>query len=219
MAAMRPSLLVLPVVLPVVLLSLLVPVRAHAEGVAPELHVTGGVEVEGTSGITSVGFRGQALVGTQLGRGRLRPSLAAGLVLGTGGLYVVDPRAAQGSVAVGYSSLGPAMQLGLHLHDPDGHESVVAFASAATLYTRTDARLMLDAVRGVDPRITKGVRFSLGVNWARGVSHLMAGATADSHHGSGLAAVLLFALPEQLEFTVERDTGSIREGATFSWGF
>jgi hypothetical protein len=215
MAAMRPTL----VALAVALASLLAPARARADGPAPELHLTAGVEIEGTSGITSVGFRGQALIGTHLGTGRLRPSIAAGVVLGTGALFVDDPRAATGAVGLGYTSLGPAVQLGLHLHGGDGHEAAFVFATMATLRTTTDARLMLDAVHGVDARNTRGVRAALGVNWAHGVGNLVSTAAADPRHSSGLAAVLLFVLPEQLEVTLERDTGSLREGATFSWGF
>ena len=198
---------------------LLAPVRVHADGPAPELHLTAGVEIEGTSGITSVSFRGQALVGTHLGKGRLRPSIAAGVVAGTGALFVEDPRAATGAVGLSYTSLGPAVQLGLHLHGGDGHEAAFVFATLANLTTTTDARLMLDAVHGVDPRVTRGVRAALGVNWAHGVSDLVSTAAADPRHSGGLAAVLLFVLPEQLEVTLERDTGSLREGATFSWGF
>jgi hypothetical protein len=201
------------------LVSLLAPVRARADEAHPELHVTGGVEIEGTRGITSTGFRGQVLVGTQLGSGRVRPSIAAGVVGGAGALYVADPRAASGSVAVGYTSLGPIMQLGLHLHGRDDHEAAFLFASAAALRTGTDARLMFDRVPGVDAGTTSGMRASLGINWAHGIGHFVADAASDSAKSDGLAAVLLFVLPQQVEFTVERDTGSTREGATLSWGF
>jgi hypothetical protein len=215
MAAMRPTLFGLAFALA----SLLAPIPARAGGPTPELHVTAGVEIEGTRGITSVGFRGQALLGTQLRGGRLRPSLAAGVAIGSGALYVDDSRAASGSVGVGYTSLGPAMQLGLHLYGHDGHEAGFLFASAASLRTSTDERLRFDAVHGVDPHSDKGARASLGINWARSVSHHISRAASGTGNPNGLAAVLLFALPAQLEFTVERDTGSTREGATFSWGF
>ena len=202
-----------------VLASLVAAVPARADEPTPELHLTAGVEVEGTSGITSSGFRGQALLGTQLGGGRVPPSIAAGVVFGTGALYGADPRAARGSVAVGYSSVGAAVQLGLHLRGRDHHEAAFVFASAAHLRTTTDTRLMFDAVPGVTPGTGTGMRASLGVNWAHGVAHLVAGAVTDERKSAGAAAILLFVLPQQFEVTVERDTGSTREGATFSWGF
>jgi hypothetical protein len=78
---------------------------------------------------------------------------------------------------------------------------------------------MLDAVPGVTGGTGDGMRASLGVNWAHGVAHHVAAATGDGHKDEDLAAALLFVLPQQLEVTVERDAGSTREGATFSWGF
>lgn len=213
MAAMRPTIVALALFL------FLAPTRARADEASPEFHLAAGVEIEGTRGITSTTFRGQALFGTQLGGGHIRPSIAAGVVVSTGALYVADPRAASGAVGVGYTSIGPAVQLGLHLHGSDDHETAFVFASAAHLRTSTDARLMLDAVPGVDGGTGSGMRASLGVNWERGLAHHVADAASDSLKGDGLAAVLLFVLPQQIEVTVERDTGSTREGVTFSWGF
>lgn len=195
------------------------PAAARANGPAPELHVAAGVEVEGDGRITSTAFRGQALIGTQLGGGRVRPSIAAGVVVGAGALYVEDPRAATGAVAIGVTSVGPILQLGLHLRDRDDHEAAFVFASAAHLRTATDDRLMLDAVPGVTSGTGDGTRASFGVNWAHGVAHRVAAAGHDGHKDEDLAAVLLFVLPQQLEVTVERDAGSTREGATLSWGF
>jgi len=214
---MRSSIFVLALILAVV--SLLAPARARADEPTPELHLAAGVEVEGARGITSTAFRGQALVGTQLGNGRLRPSIAAGVVFSTGALYVDDPRAVSGSVGVGYTSIGPIMQLGLHMLGRDDHEAAFVFASAAHLRTSTDERLMLDSVRGVTGGAGSGMRASLGVNWAHGVAHHVTAAASDSAKSAGVAAILLFVLPQQLELTVERDTGSTREGATLSWGF
>jgi len=213
MAAMRPTIVAFA------FLSLIAPARARADEASPELHLAAGVEIEGTRGITSTAFRGQALLGTQLGGGHVRPSIAAGVVVSTGALYVDDPRAARGSVAVGYTSIGPAVQLGLHMHSSDDHETAFVFASAAHLRTSTDARLMLDAVPGVDGGIGSGMRASLGVNWARGMVHLVADGVFDANKSSDVAGILLFVLPQQIEVTVERDTGSTRKGVTLSWGF
>jgi hypothetical protein len=206
-------------VLALSLFSLLASASARADEATPELHLAAGVEVEGSTGITSTGFRGQALIGTHLGSGRFRPSIAAGVVLGKGVLYVTDPRAARGSVGVDYSSIGPAMQLGLQLCGHDGHEAAFVFAGAAHLWTSSDERLMLDAVPGVTSGTGQGMRAALGINWAHGVAHLVADAASGSTKSPGAAAVLLFFLPQQLELTVERDTGSTRAGGTFSWGF
>jgi hypothetical protein len=198
---------------------LVAPAAARADGPAPELHVTAGVEIEGDGRITSVGFRGQALVGTQLGSGRVRPSIAAGVVVGAGALYVEDPRAATGSVAVDFWGVGPILQLGLHLRDSDDHEAAYVFASAAHLRTSADARLRLDAVPGVTGGTGDGMRASLGANWAHRVDHYADAATGDALKTAGVAALLLLVLPQQLEVTVERDAGSTRKGVTLSWGF
>lgn len=215
MAAMRPTI----VLAFLSLVCVLAPARAHADEASPELHLAAGVEIEGTRGITSTAFRGQALLGTQLGGGHIRPSIAAGVVVSTGALYIDDPRAARGSVAVGYTSIGPAVQVGLHMHGSDDHETAFVFASAAHLRTSTDARLMLDAVPGVDGGTGSGMRASLGINWARGVGHFIADGVFDPNKSGDVAAILLFVLPQQLEVTVERDTGSTRKGVTLSWGF
>jgi hypothetical protein len=199
--------------------SIFAPASARADGPRPDFHLTGGAEVEGASGIISTSFRGQALVGAQLGSGRIRPSIAAGVVFSDGALYVEDPRAVTGSVAIGYQSVGPVMQLGLHMHDGDDHETAFVFASAAHLHTSTDTRLMLDAVPGITGGTGIGMRASLGVNWARGVAHLVDEGLSHAKESGGAVAFLLFCLPQQLELTVERDTGSTRAGATFSWGF
>ena len=199
--------------------SLRAPASARADEPRPDFHLTGGAEVEGAGGIISTSFRGQALVGAQLGHGRFRPSIAAGVVFSDGALYVEDPRAVTGSVAVAYQSVGPVMQLGFHLHDGDDHETAFVFASAAHLYTSTDARLMLDAVPGVTGGSGTGMSASLGVNWARGVAHWVDEGLSHAKESGGAAGLLLFCLPQQLEVTVERDTGSTRTGATFSWGF
>ena len=212
MTAMRPTIVILA------FLALIAPARARADESSPELHLAGGVEIEGARGITSTAFRGQALLGTQLGSGHVRPSIAAGVVVSTGALYVDDPRAAREAVGIGYTSVGPVVQLGLHVHSDD-HETAFLFASAAHLRTSTDARLMLDAVPGVDGGTGSGMRASLGVNWARGVAHVFDAGASSSNKSSDVAGILLFALPQQIEVTVERDTGSTRTGATLSWGF
>ncbi len=218
MTAMRPTIFVIAFIT-LGLASLLAPAPARADEPRPDFHLTAGAEVEGTSGIISASFRGQALVGAQLGSGRVRPSIAAGVVFSDGMLYVDDPRAAMGSVAVGYTSVGPVMQLGLHMRDGDDHETAFVFASAAPLHTSTGTRLMLDAVPGVISGTGTGMRGSLGVNWARGVAHLVGDDFSHAGESGGAAAFWLFLLPQQLEFTAERDTGSTRTGATFSWGF
>jgi len=212
MSTMRPTIIVLA------FLSLIAPTRARADEASPELHLAAGVEIEGTHGITSSAFRGQALLGTQFGSGHVRPSIAAGVVVSAGALYVDDPRAASGAVAVGFTSIGPAVQLGLHMHSDD-HETAFVFASAAHLRTSTDARLMLDAVPGVVGGTASGMRASLGINWARGVAHVFDAGLSSSNKSGDVAGILLFLLPQQIEFTVERDTGSSRKGVTISWGF
>ena len=213
---MRPTIFIF---ITLAFVAIVAPVRARADGPRPDFHLTGAAEVEGASGIISTRFRGQALVGAQLGSGRIRPSIAAGVVFSDGALYVEDPRAVTGAVAVGYQSIGPVMQLGLHMRDGDDHETAFVFASAASLHTSTDARLMLDAVPGVTSGTGTGMRASLGVNWARGVAHLVDEDLSHAKESGGAAGFLLFCLPQQLELTVERDTGSTRTGATFSWGF
>ena len=198
--------------------SLLAPAPARADKPRPDFHLTGGAELEGTSGIFSISFRGQALLGAQLGSGRLRPSIAAGAVFSDGSLYVSDPRAAMGSVTVGYRSIGPVMQLGLHMRSDD-HETAYVFASAAHLYTSTDTAPKLDAMPDVTTGTGTGTRASLGVNWAHGLAHFVDDDFSHAGQSGGAAAFVLFLLPQQLEFTAERDTGSTRAGATLSWGF
>ena len=215
---MRPTIFVFAFIT-LAFVAIFAPASARADGPRLDFHLTGGAEVEGANGIISTSFRGQALVGAQLGSGRIRPSIAAGVVFSDGALYVEDPRAVTGSVAVGYQSIGPVVQLGLHMRDGDDHETAFVFASAAPLHTSTDTRLMLDAVPGVTSGTGTGTRASLGVNWARGVAHFVGDDLTHAGETGGAAAFWLLLLPQQLELTVERDTGSTRAGGTFSWGF
>lgn len=60
-------------------------------------------------------------------------------------------------------------------------------------------------------RNTRGVRIALGVNWAHGVGHLVSAAAADPRRTAARPLLWLFVLPEQLDVTLERDTGSLRE--------
>lgn len=190
------------------LLAALAPAVAHAD---PELlyHVDAGVETNGARDIVSDGFRGQLLVGTTFGHGRVRPELAAGAMVGAGALYVPDPRAVAGDVALSLISYGPAVQVGLQLYHDDEPTTRI-FASAAALRVSLDSRLMIDPIAGVGG--DRGDREAVGVNLARTeVVHAMCGRCDET-------GIFLFLLPQQLEVTRESDAGSTRYGVAFSWG-
>jgi hypothetical protein len=193
-------------------LVLVVAAAAHADPLDPALHLDAGVELEARGDVSSVAFRGQALVGNSFGSGAVRPELAAGGLFGAGTLYAPDPRAVFGSVGASVTTLGPELQAGVAFYDHEGRAARL-FASVAYLHVGLDSRLMIDPVPGIRTDSTHGERGALGVNFAGAEAHH---ATCETKNDCG--GILLFILPQQLEFAVERDAGTTRYGATLSWG-
>jgi len=176
---------------------------AHAD---PLVHVDAGVETLGARDMTSVAFRGQLLLGNTFGSGRVRPEIAAGALAGDGTLYAPDPRAVDGAVGLDIVSFGPEIQVGVQLYRDDEPTTRV-FASLAYMHVNLDDRLMIDPVPGVTG--DHGTRAAVGVNFARA---LLSSRNLDDD------AWLYLVLPQQAEFSTERDAGSTRYGVTLSWG-
>ncbi len=194
----------------VLVLVLVLAARAHASPVDPLLHLDAGLEMEGGSDVASVAFRGQLLLGNTFGSGRVRPELAAGASLGSGTLYVSDPRAVDGAVGLDMVTFGPEAQAGLQFYD--GNDATTRlFASLAYMQVNLDSRLMIDPVPGVGGH--HGYRAAVGINVARTeMRHARCRTKNDCD------AVVYLLLPQQAELATERDGGSTRYGVTLSWG-
>lgn len=182
---------------------------APAATAEPLVHLDAGLDLAGAHGVTSIGFRGRALVGTTFGSGSLRPALAAGGTLGAGRLSVADPRAVDGAVALSLTSYGPELQLGLQRY-ADGEPTTRVFASLAYLHVALDSRLAIDPIGHVGG--DRGERAAIGVKFAR------AELAQPCDTRQRCAGLLLLMLPQQLELAAERDGGSTRYGVTLSWG-
>lgn len=167
-------------------------------------HINTGLE-GGTNGdIASLVWRTHVGLSYALGGGRIRPTIGGGATFGWGTLSAADARALDGTVDVGYLDLGPELQVGLRFAD-GGVVDTRVFASAAYLRTDLDERLMLDAVGGIGG--TRGMRFSVGVNWA---DQIVKSRSED--------AFWWFLLPQQAELQWTDSAGSRRMGVTLSYG-
>lgn len=189
----------------------LAPALAHADS-DTLFHVSAGFEPEGgTTGVYSLAFRGQALLGNAFGSGSVRTELAAGATLGAGQLFAQDPRALSNAVGLDMTTFGPELQVAFQFYD---HEVATTrlFASFAYLHLELDQRLALDPIAGVS-NDANGARGSIGVNYARTLFHKM-----DCESMNHCDTLFAFLLPTQAEFAVEHDAGSTRYGATLSWG-
>jgi len=182
------------------------------EAVPIALHLNVGIEANGAPNVASAILRTHVGISWALGRGRVRPMIGGGATFGYGALSVGDPRALDGTVAIGYLDYGPEAQIGLRFVD-GGAVDMRVFASFAYLSTDLDDRLMLDAVGGVGG--TRGMRAMLGLNWA----DRQAQAAAPDHTGKGGDADwLIMLLPQQVELGWIRSAGSDRVGITLSYG-
>ena len=163
-------------------------------------HGGGGLEIEGAAGVTTIAFRGRALVGTTFGSHRVRPAIAAGVTFGVGTLERPDPRMPNAFVATDVDSAGLETELGLQLYARDGEPTTWLFASLAH-----------SAVSG--PGDGRGERGALGVNFAR--TEARHWSCESKNHCNAVAGILL---PQQVEAVVESDAASTRYGAALSWG-
>jgi hypothetical protein len=189
---------------------------APGDGSAIQPHASAGGEVAGGGGALSAGFRGHAGADWAPRGDGVRPTLGVGATLGFSELSIDDPRALDGTVAVGLLDYGPEVQLGLRWAD-GGLVDARVFVSAAYLITDLDDRLMLDPIAGVGG--TRGWRATIGGNWGdpmwRSGRERDGGVDDDDDD----AAWLVYLLPSQAELGWIRSGGSDRFGVTLAWGF
>lgn len=177
-------------------------------------HINTGLEILGGPEAWSVASRTHVGLSIPLGyRGRIRPTIGFGGTFALGSLEVEDPRALSGAVSIGYYEVGPEARIGLRWVD-GGIVDPQVFASFAYLRTTLDARLMLDAVEGVEG--TRGMRAAIGANWAQPL--MRAVANGNGRKDDDLSSLMLLLVPEQAELSWERSCGSERVGVTLSYG-
>ncbi|HEY0990749.1 MAG TPA: hypothetical protein VGD80_27035 [Kofleriaceae bacterium] len=202
--------------------ALTAPRRADADdGVAtdhqfadrPSLHLNFGADSVARGRVASTALRMHAGVSMAFGDGRARPMIALGGTVAEGKLSIDDPRALTGSLAFSFVDYGPEAQIGIRLVD-GGYADTRFFLAAAYLRTDIDHRLTIDSVHGV-VATPSGFRLSIGGNW---MDRLWSYIERNGDVRRNPYSLLLVLVPHQVEIDLERSFGSVRYGATMSYG-
>jgi hypothetical protein len=165
----------------------------------PQVHVTGGFEMQGGDA-TTIAFRGHALVGGSSHDHHI-PSLSLGLTLSDGvvqGDHDTTP----------LWTIGPEVMTDL---DFSGVRPYLSLAAVRATMRSPD----------MGSEVTWGPRAGLGVNFGRAMYRV---ATSE-HHGSyhkddadEFIAMFALLLPQQFEINVERDAHANRVGFVVAYG-
>lgn len=171
------------------------------------LELGAGIEMLGREGVTSEVFHLDVLAEESFGTGRVRPLLALGGMLSSGALQVSDPRALDGTVALGITALGPEARVGLRFGDND-HVNNRLYASLALARVFHDRRLDIEPVGTVRSGSRYGMRVALGASWFSSLVHA-------NYKSWDVLAVLV---PGQGELVWQRDLAGDRFGVFAGWG-
>jgi hypothetical protein len=186
------------------------PARADRLGL---VHGEAAMQIAGADDVVSASFRGYLGVALPIGapNHRWQHWIGGGGHVGSGVLYVDDPRALDGAVELGFSTLGPELRAGVAYLD-GGYVNSQLYVAAARTRVGVDERLMLDQVDGVVGGA--GTRVAVGVTFAD--QWLTAVIEADD--GSAQVSFAALLLPHAIELVWEDCAGSRRIGVSFGFG-
>ncbi len=206
---------------------LLVPVVAAADpDRSPDVdlipHVTGGYELESADHITTNAFRGQAFLDGVIGHGRIRPVVGLGGMVSGGGArpdVMGTDTSSTSQAALGYWSVGPALELGVQLYDDHQKRSAYLYANAAYLrasLTSSDANtyLAFNTMTGG----TDGWRIAIGADLGAALWNALEASDSNSDGATAQSLGLVF-LPHDFQLVAENDLGTQRYGFMIGWGF
>jgi hypothetical protein len=186
------------------------PARADRLGL---IHGEAAMQIAGAEDVVSASFRGYLGVALPVGapQGRWQHWIGGGGHLGSGVLYVDDPRALDGAVELGFSTMGPELRAGV-AHLDGGYVNSQLYVAAARTRVGVDERLMLDRVDGVVGGA--GTRIAVGATFP----DKWLAAVIASEDGSGELTLAAIILPHAIELSWEDSAGSRRIGVSFGFG-